>query len=710
VTPARIRHFLLDRRAGWRGEPLLADAIETDDGVLRLQPLPGAPQPLTDATGTFGGLTDPIGVAAGADGTVVILDRAGTRVLRYDECDQTFAALPCILDPARPGFSLSGARDLAITRNGDVAIADTGNHRVLILVGAGLGVRAVAGPWDVPNGSAWEPWGIAAHRRGLVVSDHANGLIHFLDGCGHWLGATDGSGPGVPPLAKPTAIAADARGEIYVLQEGSTKVRVLDGDGAFVAEVGALNDRRHGFCPVAVAVSPGGGLCVASSRGRLCLFCCREGRWSSAGETAVDPPLAGIAFDRDGAAVLVAGDRACLVRLRNGAGYPKLGRFVTAALDSELTGCRWHRIALRADIPEGTAVRVDTLTAEAPLSPAELASVPAARWATGQLAGSTVDGHWDCLVRSDPGRYLWLSLSMTGDGVGTPQIDDVEVWFPRHTSVEYLPEAFASDPAGGDFLQRFSAILDRQRQTVTGELDRISALFDPMAVPANADGSPDFLGWLAGWVGMAVDEQLPVRRRRLLVREAASLYRASGTPEGVRRFVSLFCGVEVRVLEHYRLRRWAIAGRARLGDTSQLFGPAIVKRLQLGEFSEIGSFALVDRDDPRRDPFFAYASQFSLLLLVRPDDRLLALAARVAEMAKPAHTEVDIEAIEPRQRVGIQSTVGLDTVIGEIPEPARAGQGRLGHGFVVGPDPRLGGRPLAQIGVRARIGVNTGLE
>jgi phage tail-like protein len=707
MSTAGPTHLLLDRRAGWRAEPELVTGVELDQGVLRLTPLPGAPQPLTDPSGTFGGLADPIGVAAGPDGTIVILDHGGDRVLRYDPCDGRFAPLPCLFEPGA-GSSLSGARDLAITRAGDVAIADTGQQRVLVLVGAGLAVRAVSGPRTWPGGT-WDPWGIAAWRGGLVVSDHTNGLVHFLDGCGRWRHSTDGAGPGVSPLSLPAAITVDRDGNVYVLQDSSTHIRVLDPAGAFSAELDTLESIREDFCPVAVAMSPTGQLCVAGAGGELCLIAA-TGADAPVGQTTIDAPIAGLSFDRDGNPVLIDSSQCCVVQMRNGAGYPVSGTFVTTALDSGIDGCRWHRVALRASVPEGTAIAVNTLTAQAPLSPAEVIDVAPGRWATGQVAATVTDGGWDCLVRSDPGRYAWLRLTLTGDGTATPEVDDAEVWFPRRTSADYLPRAFKTEPNSGDFLERYMAIFDRERTTVTDEIDRVAALLDPMAAPARSDGAPDFLSWLAGWVGMAFAERLPIHRRRLLVRDAAQLFRLRGTPEGVRRFVSLFCDVEVRVLEHYRLRRWAIIGRGRLGDTTQLFGPAVVKRLQLGDYSEIGSFELIDTDDPRRDPFMVYASRFSLFLLAHAEDRLLARAQRVAELAKPAHTLVDIEAIEPRQRVGIQSTIGLDTVVGELPPPGRTGEARLGQGVIVGPDPRLGGRALAQVGLRAQIGVNTGLE
>jgi phage tail-like protein len=727
TTP--VRHFLLDRRAGFRAEAMLADAVEWGDRGIRLQPLPGSPQPLLDASGTFGGLSDPVGVAAGGDGTIVILDRAGDRVLRYDPCDQSFAPLPCLA----PGWAAPrGAKDLAVTRPGDVVVADTGNRRVLVLVGAGLAVRRIVGPWRVEDGrvcpavssaqvpasgacpstttwprGTWEPWGVTATCDGFAVTDHANGLVHRFDPCGRWTGATDGSGPHDAPLVRPTAIAADVEGNVYVLEEHATSVRVLDRDGAFVADLDSLNDRRELFCPIAVAVGPRGELCLAGAGGSVCVTSAGE----PLGTVAVGDEVRGLAFDHDGNPVVVDGGRCCVVRLLDAAGYSRDGRFVTVALDSGLANCQWHRVALTARIPSGTSVRVDTLCAEAPLTPAELSALPDTRWASGQVAGGTDDaGRWDCLVHSAPGRYLWLALALGGDGVVTPEIDDVEVWFPRRTSLEYLPRAFRADPDSTDFLERFLSIFDAERGTVTSELDRVAALFDPVAVPASENGRHDFLNWLAHWVGMAADEQLPVARRRRLVKEATELYRVRGTPEGVRRHVSLFCGVEVRVLEHFKLRRWAVAGRGRLGDATQLFGPAIVRRLQLDEFSEVGSFRLVDTDDPLRDPFHVYAHRFSLLLLACADDRLLARARRVADEAKPAHTEVDVGFVEPRLRVGSQSSVGLDTVVGAVPATGRAGESRLGQALVVGPDPRFAGRSLAQIGTRARIGVDTGLE
>jgi phage tail-like protein len=732
---------LLDRRAGWRADLVLSVDVRWTDGPLTLAPLPGAPQPLADPTGSFGGLHEPLGVAAGPGGDVVILDRSGTRVLRFDACTGTFAPFACL----ERGW-LRGARGLAVTDLGDLVVADPGARRVLVVTGDGRAIRRVVGPlravapaagrpWSVrpvepqwaipPDGTepqpvlppgTWEPWGVAAGCNRLVVTDRVNSLVHLFDERGSWRATTDGAGPpgsGVGPLAAPTAVALDRDGRSYVIQEGVDSVRVLDVDGVGVADVETLDDARDRFCPVAVAVAPDGTLCVAALTGALCLPAVSENCATAAG---LDVAVRGLAFDREGRPLVVDGRRNCVVRLRDGAGYPREGRFVTEPLDSEWPGMPWHRVLVAGCLPPGTSVRVDTFTADVALAPAELAALPDDRWVRGPVlgVGDDVGGgvlpalglvstsgarpeRWrsattDMVVRSAPGRYLWLAVTLVGDGSATPVIDHLEVELPRRSSLRYLPPVYAAEPVSADFVDRFLSLFDTMRRSVTDHLDDLPRLFDPLAVPAGTGepGRPDFLTWLAHWVGMATDAGLPVARRRALVREAAALYERWGTPDGVERFVGLFCGAEARVLEHHRLRRWAIGGRARLGDTSRLFGAAIVKRLQLDVFSSIGDFQLVDVGDPLHDPFRVHAHRFTVFLAPRDPgaeaEAVARLAALAIQQAKPAHTEADVVVVLPRMRVGQQSTIGLDTVIAAVPPPARLGDA-LDCGVVLGGQP-----------------------
>lgn len=721
--PGRRASFHLDRRAGWRADVVSSSAVRWTEGPLTLAPVPGAPQPLTDASGTFGGLHEPLGVAAGPGGDVLVLDRGGTRVLRYDPCVESFAPFACLADDW-----LVAARGLAVTDRGDLVVADAGARRVVLVAGDGRAVRRVIGPllavpgaggavstvpavptWEIPAGAAepepvlpagtWMPWGVAAGCNRIVVTDRQNGLVHRFDDLGNAVGTTDGAGgagSGIGPLVSPTAIALDRDGRIYVLQDGVPTVRVLDADGAALADVDTLDDARERFCPVAVAMAADGSLCVASPSGGWCVA---VGTETCAGFAGLDVAVRGLAFDVDGNPIAIDGRRNCVVRLRDGAGYPREGRFVTEPLDAEWPGMPWHRVVVDGCVPPGTSVRVDTLTADVPFTPAELAALPDDRWARGPVQGAAGADDWlaaDVLVRSAPGRFLWLAITLVGDGTATPVIDHVDVELPRRSSLRHLPSVYSSEPVSADFLDRFLSLFDTMRDSVTEHLDRLPRLFDPMAVPAGEgrrrDGRPDFLTWLSNWVGMATDAGLPVARRRRLVREAASLYERWGMPDSVERFVGIFCDADARVLEHYRLRRWAIAGSTTLGDVSRLFGADIVKRLQLDVFARIGEFQLVDVGEPRDDPFRVHANRFTVFVVPHGDidvDTVARLASLATEQAKPAHTEADVIVVRPRMRVGQQSTIGLDTVVAAIPEPGRLGD-PLDCGLVVGAAPATG--------------------
>src|SRR5262245_30449353 len=107
--------ILLNQYAGW--EAALLDHVElADDGAsLRLRQLPGAARPLTDAGGTFGGFTNPIGLALDKQERIYILDSAHDLIKRFDPCLQAFQMLSCIGGTGSEPRQLNAARGLAIS-------------------------------------------------------------------------------------------------------------------------------------------------------------------------------------------------------------------------------------------------------------------------------------------------------------------------------------------------------------------------------------------------------------------------------------------------------------------------------------------------------------------------------------------------------------------------------------------------------------------
>src|SRR5262249_13968011 len=149
---------------------------------------------------------------------------------------------------------------------------------------------------------------------------------------------------------------------------------------------------------------------------------------------------------------------------------------------------------------------------------------------------------------------------------------------------------------------------------------------------------------------------------------------------------------------------------------SALWGPEIIKRLQLDVYSEIGKFQLVDTGDPLTDPFGAFAHRFTVYATVprsfSPADR--ATLQSIVEMAKPAHTQATLRLVQPRFGVGRQSCMGvdsvsgIDSVIGKRGQPAVLGEAVLGEENRLGP--REGpGTSRFRLGPGLRVGIDTRL-
>jgi phage tail-like protein len=687
-----------------------------------------------------------IGVTVDCQDDVFILDAGKCVVKRFDRCSEKFVTLHCIGGFGSEPRHLNNPHGLAISPRNDLYIADTGNYRVQVFSLRELALRNIWGPLQItpsppgysiapavpsvappaasscdrslvyPRGT-WQPWDIAITADNCAcVSDYANGLIHFYDSSGCWRFASNGIGPTQPPLIKPTRIAVDSSNRIYVIQENVSYVVVLDHDGKFLGTIEQPQEIAGRFCPVAIAVDINGNLCLSDCLTRKVYFYqpVGDGRWCPGrccGSALAF--AASIAFDSTGAPLLADGAQS-VCQLEPAAAYPTSGTYITGPLDSRTYRCVWHRVILSGYLPQGAAVKIDTFTSESPKSTDEVLSLPSSRWATGQI--DTISGcdRWDCLILSTPGRYLWLRLTLTGDGAETPELNEIRVYYPRASSLQYLPAVYREDNVSADFLDRFLSIFDTIRGSMSDRITAIAHYFDPMSTPAQPFnvGGTDFLSYLASWLGMSLQSNWPVHRRRELVRQAHRLYALRGTPHGLRLAIELYIGVKPSILEMFRLRRWLIVDKSTLGNCSSVFGADVMQRLQIGSNSNVGCFRLIDYGDPNLDIFNQYANQF-LVIVPRwfgATDTDLQTLQQIVDMAKPAHTVAEIRWAEPRMRIGIQAFVGVDTVLGQYPIGVIEGQGTLGYDTVLGTPGEQKERPSMQVGRHATVGSTTVLN
>lgn len=676
----------------------------------------GGGRSLAEPGGSFGGLVPPSGVAVGPGRDIWLVESEDRGLKIFDSCSCTFLRIPCLGGEGDGPRELGNPTDIAVA-NHNLYIADAGNGRVSIFSLRGYVLRE---HWAIADGEdglrAWEPRGIAADSRGRIyVTDPANGCLHRFGRNGIREKSVSGLGAVGP-------IAIDCDDRIFIAQSGDPEaITVLDTEGGPLDADLSVRALRSRFHPLPFGVDREGNLLL----GALC-----------------PPGRRPAAFDLHGNPVIPVPTEAPSFALS--------GECVCTPLDSGIHRCQWHRVVVSGALPNHCQLRVYTFASDT-LVPSSLIGSDA--WTLSGTAMSFMQGEWDALVRSGPGRYLWLRVEVSGDGPTTPVIGEIRVEFPRVSVRRYLPAVLAEDAAGADFTDRFLANFDTTLRSIESQVDGLPDLFDPMSTSSKTlpGADIDFLTWLASWIGVTLDRQRSERDLRRMVKGAARQYPLRGTLEGMRQQLIEFLGLDpVRrhcphqgrreqciprplncgrppqerdpwrppalVLEHYRLRRWLHVGSGRLGDNAVLWGRRIVNRSQLDSKAQtggarVGYTKINTTPDPLRDPFHKFAHQFTVFVpaalgLSSSNRRVL---SNLVNSAKPAHTSCQVELVEPRFRVGFQSMIGFDSVIGRYPRGVRLGKAHLGRDAILeAPANRRGGVSL-EVG-KKRIGTTLKLD
>jgi len=167
------------------------------------------------------------------------------------------------------------------------------------------------------------------------------------------------------------------------------------------------------------------------------------------------------------------------------------------------------------------------------------------------------------------------------------------------------------------------------------------------------------------------------------------------------------------LLEHWRLRRWLFVGAAKLGDESMLWGKAIVNRSRLDDGARADVTRLISEQDPYRDPFHVYASTYTVFLpaCVARDATARKGLENLLRDESPAHTRWHLELVEPRFRIGVQSMIGYDSVVGRYPAArVTLNSSILGRSTILGGPSDKARGPSMRVGSTSRIGSTTMLQ
>jgi phage tail-like protein len=380
-----------------------------------------------------------------------------------------------------------------------------------------------------------------------------------------------------------------------------------------------------------------------------------------------------------------------------------VGKLVTGAIDSGIPRCVWHRVRIDADIPSGANVEIKVATSEIPYDH-PLRDIHSLDW---QVA--TV-GARDFLINQPAGRYLFLQMTLRGDGKATPIVRRMRLDFPRATSLDALPPVYRETPEAEDFSERFLSLFDATIADLDRAIERAPALLDAGSVPE------EVLPWLGGFLDLAFDPAWSPDQRRRILQALPKLYEIRGTPAGLIEAIKLVFDVDAVIQELSDERLWGAVGKrgeknvapeARLGGV-RLFSKARA-RFRLGS-SALDAAPLRSFGDPDHDPLLAQAYRIRVLVprVYGPEAR--ARVVRLVNSQKPAHTVASVQMAGDGFIVGYSSTLDLNP-LAPLPPPVlgQAGNIRLSRASVLWHG-GAGRRRGIQLGDNAVVGVHTIVE
>lgn len=708
-----------------------------DEGTLQLSSVPRTLAPLSDDVRTAPSPTGPAGLAVDR-GTLYFSQPDSDAVQIVQGCDGSQGVLSC--GGMADGLSLKAPRGLLIQPKRRVLmVADSANHRVQIFDLDTYQLLEVwgasaPGPGNQP-GSFNTPWNMASdHAGNIYVVDYGNHRVQKFNFLGDVVASFEQNIAASGVLQRPIDIAVnteEGQTRIFVTNASPARIVVFDDIGHPVNDSSGkpivISDARM-TQPMGLAICAD-ALYVGDNAARRVLHF----------QLGTEPGLVGDAIGYDGPiACLLADGRGCLwvhpggtftpVSLSLSTGYCTLGALWSARPISLRRVVQWHRLqALLKPLAANAHVDLfayasDKSTDVPAVDPSATNPFLDARW-QGLGSSANID-LTDIYLSGGPKKYLWVGALLTGDGTNTPRLNQLRLEYDWPTYEAYLPAIYRNPGGCGDFLPRLLALFQSFYSGIEYEIGALAALFDPAAV------RPSFLPWLAGCLGLDLEQVWGVDKRREILSRIFAYYGRRGTAEGLREALQLFAGVDAQIEEPILHASWwalpsavdaccdACAAKSSDDETSwtntsnSVLGWTTMLPAAEPQGAIVGATAVLDQshlisEEDFGAPLFtdvAYRFRVSVFRSQASSPDAMAKIRAVLDSEKPAHTTYELCVIEPAFRIGFQSSVGVDSIVGGPPRDLV-----LGADQSLGVQTALGGIPPSRMGSGVHLGVSTRL-
>lgn len=152
-------------------------------------------------------------------------------------------------------------------------------------------------------------------------------------------------------------------------------------------------------------------------------------------------------------------------------------------------------------------------------------------------------------------QYLGTEASLIAADGSVLASESVQVTvFGKGSYLKHLPEIYEND----HFTSRFLMLFESFWKPISQQIDQVENYFDPDLTP------PEFIPWLASWIGLPLDKSLPMERMRALIKQAIMLFQCRGTAQALRTYLEIYTSGRVNILER-RARNFVLGKDTSLG-------------------------------------------------------------------------------------------------------------------------------------------------
>jgi phage tail-like protein len=691
---------------GWAGLEL------GSDGALRLMGVPRLDGVLPPQLAGLASAPPPGGVAIDAEGSIYFSDPKHGLIRRIEGCFGQVEAAPCIGGKGSGGTQMREPAGLAVARHRHALyVADAGHHRVQIFDTGTLALIEM----------------LEGFQRPVSLALDEEGDLYVVDTQAKRVDRYDIAGDRVPAFWEMVRASGRVTDPLAVACEEAL-VYVLDGqthDICIFSAEGQVGEAETTITGAAVFTVVDGVLYVADpARRRIAVLRKdRTGVYQFAGHAAgYEGPVAALASDRAGGLLVSPGCCVTPLRLRIDQSFVPEGWLWSDAITVDAVKHFWNRLHADIALPADAHVHfyVHAGAASAPPPAPTVDGRFAAPW---RAVGDDVSDFFLSFADTRQ-EALWVGARFTNDRDATPVLSQARLDYDQAGYLPHLPEIYrdkdwaANAPAllkadDGNFLLRYVSLFESFFDECETRIQDLPVLLDPAAAPGEA------LPWLASFLALPLPEVQSDAAQREAIAGAYARYARRGTVEGLREALRVEAGVRAWIEEPLQAMGWwampALSSSCKPGEVGtwvdggdSILGFNTVLASAEPQGAVVGTTATLDGSQLIAQEEFGMplfdAAAYRFVVRVYASDMKCAgkleQVRAIVEREKPAHTLYDLCLIESGLRIGWQARLGIDTLLGGGPPPAR----RLGESALV-----LDGQPRAKLGIDSRLGTGTQL-